>query len=123
MASGLAIPVRAVVGRAALASGDTQMHKLIALALASGESNNPFNGSNVGMKTTLWTLDGPAARAMIQRTIELHFKRWEADGRAQLIDVTFQKVHNGEVQLFIHYVDLETDEQRAYEQAVPQRSN
>jgi len=118
MAKGLAIPVRAVNGRAALTDGADQMRKIIMLALGEGESTNPFNGSDVGMDAKLFRLDLPAMRSLTRRAVDAHFRRFQANDRAQLIAADFLKSEGGELNLFVRYSDLETDEEQLLDRTV-----
>jgi len=117
MAKGLAIPVRAVHGRAVLTDGADQMRKIVMLALGDGESDNPFNGSDVGLRGELFHLDGSAMRSLVRRSVEAHFRRFQADDRAQLVAADFFKAQGGEVNLFVRYTDLETDEEQLFDRS------
>jgi hypothetical protein len=116
VASGLAIPVRAHKGRAVLTTGAEQMAKIVTLAMADGDSANPYN-DDAGLDVPVFDLDSTALRALVQRGIGQSFARWEADDRAKLVSVAFTGAP-GDLQVAVDFVDLETDQPQQVQRSV-----
>jgi hypothetical protein len=111
VASGLAIPIRTLNGRLTLQSGERQTGKVILLAMGDGDNENPFN-DDVGIQYPVFDLNNPSTQAVVQREIEQHFARFEADLKARLVDIQFVAEAEGELTVRIRYQDLETDEEQ-----------
>jgi hypothetical protein len=117
MGTGIAIPVRAIHGRAVPQSGEKQIGKVILLAMGDGDNVNPFN-TDVGIQHPVFDLPNPSTQAVIRREVEVHFARFEANLKAKLIDLTFEETGPGELTVSVKYHDLETDEERDVQKAV-----
>lgn len=112
MARGLAVPIRMVQGRTVMVEGADQIEKLIQLAVAEAASSNPFN-TDVGVQAPIFDLQDAAARAILSRRVRQHFDRWQAEGRAELLDLQIlEDSESAETTVEILYRDLETDEER-----------
>lgn len=108
---GLSIPVRAFRGRVALAEGAEKNLQVVALCLADGDSSNPF-ATDVGLDPPVFTTGG-AAVGVVSRRIREHFSRFSREGRMRVenIEAARSKTIEGEVEIKVSYVDLETDEE------------
>lgn len=112
MATGLAVPVRVVQGRAVVLDGPDQLDKLISLAVAEGLSANPYN-SDVGVQAPIFDLQDATQRAILDRAVRRHFERLQAGGRAELLQLQINVGDDdSETLVEIVFRDLETDEQR-----------
>jgi len=109
-ASGLALPVRGFRGRIVLSSGDVKVKEDVLLAVSDGESANPWN-DDVGIVAPVFGLDSPATRALTLKRIRERFKKLETEDRAKLSSVDFKKTTEGELEVRVSYVDLETDDE------------
>jgi hypothetical protein len=113
---GVAIPFAADArGGLARTSGELNDFKTIALALTSGDNNNPWEQRDDDIEQAMFDTDGPQGRALIQRRIENAFAVFEAQHRYRLIpnSVEFRRtrVNNDEI-LFVYfkYHNLESDQ-------------
>jgi hypothetical protein len=103
MATGLSLPPRVVRGRLRTDDGESQMRKLIMVAVGSSESANPWN--TAGIAHPVFSLNDGRAQALLKRGIEAHFRRWERARRAKLRTVTF-KQDGGTLYVEVRYRDL-----------------
>lgn len=114
MPTGIAVPMVAVNGRAAVVSGSDQVAKLIELAVSDGSSANPFN-TDVGVVAPIFDLQGSGQRAILERAVRDRFAALEAGGRAELLSLQVtESPDTGETLVDVVYRDLETDERRTF---------
>lgn len=104
MSTGISMPPRIVNGRLALESKGSQTRKVIMIAVGSDESENPW--SEAGAKLPLFDLNTPEYRASLIAKIERHFRRFEGDGRASLVSVSFRPSRSGTLLADVTYKDL-----------------
>lgn len=115
MASGLALPLIPVNGRAPIEEDQQQLAKILMLQLADCENTNPFN-QDVGMSGDIVFQNNTVAlQALIRARVISVFRIKEKEGRARLLEgfPTF-KVNSDTQELVcsIKYVDLEANEER-----------
>lgn len=106
---GLAVPIRAVNGRAVTVAGEAQTRKLLQLCCSDGDSSNAF-ADEVGLAAPIFAVDNPATRATVKGQIESHFRRLLRDDRAKLTGVDFDSsaAASGDLRIQVSYIDLET---------------
>jgi hypothetical protein len=109
---GMSIPVRTVQGRAVLSEGAQKNAEVIALMMADGDSDNPWN-SDVGLEAPLFRTDTRVTRGLVDQRIREHFDRLETDERAKLTDLSVEPTEGvpGELDAHVDYVDIETDDE------------
>jgi hypothetical protein len=113
---GIALPIITTRGRVRVSDGEEQMSKIVLLALADGDSQNPF-ASDYGIRAPIFTLGTGSLRAVLDREIKQHFDRWEGGRRAKLVsaqmfgtaDGSGRADRNGDFEIRIVYIDLETN--------------
>jgi hypothetical protein len=115
MPQGLAIPIRTnPTGGLATSEGDAQDHKIISLALGSGESENAFQEIGLGDGMIFDAQDG-AARVRIAARLHVIFEEFERLRRFKLRSNTIEWVErDGELELSFLYVSLEANEERDF---------
>ena len=117
---GIAIPTQIVHGRIKLVEKEEQLAKIIMLALADGDSTNPF-APDYGINHPVFALADEVTRSLIKRAIENHFARLEAKSRARLERVVFRgslgssgdipsglTSPGGDFEVLVHYTSLES---------------
>lgn len=109
MASGISLPIRVANGRLVKDSGETQLKKIISLALADCESGNPFQELGVD-PAVIFSLNREEVRAYAKRRVIEVFKRLQAEGRATILSgyPVFKQEAEGELVCEIKYINLET---------------
>lgn len=121
MPKGLKIPMQAnSSGGIATVEGDDNDAKIIKLYLSDGDNENAFQQEiTLGVDMIFDILD-PLMRARIKNRIERIFDRLKAEKRFDLLRNTFQwdesKTSEGELILSFRYLNLESDEEKIYEQ-------
>ena len=117
---GIAVPTQIVQGRIKLVEKDIQLSKIILLALADGDSMNPF-APDYGINHPVFNVADDVTRSLIKRSIEKHFDRLEAEGRARLERVIMRGSlstrtggasgmtgDSGDFEVVVHYTSLES---------------
>lgn len=121
MPVGLKIPMQAnSSGGFATVDGDDNDAKIIKLYLSDGDNENAFQQDiTLGVDMIFDILD-PLMRARIRNRIERIFDRLKAENRFDLLRNTFQwdetNASEGELILSFRYLNLESDEEKTYEQ-------
>lgn len=116
MATGLSLPIRAINGRAARATGEDHLRKLIMTACADCDSANPYQ-EDLGIDTQIvFALHAEQVKAFARRRITDAFDRLKAAGLAELRGPpSFSKLNEGEMVCSIQYINLETTEKQELE--------
>lgn len=117
MAKGLKVPVGVnLTGGTAWVEGDEQKHQSIMIALSSGENANAFQQNiNLG-DGMIFGWDGPDFRAAIVRRLLSIFADYETARLFRLMQETLEwiKGDEGELILAFSYIDIESDETKAF---------
>lgn len=116
MATGFSIPVKAnVSGGVQISQSGRQIDKLIRLALAEGDDDNPFQ--DLGMRPrAIYQSPGPIAFADIKIEIERLLRKFKdsiAISPSGPVTV-FKAEDDNEVGVSFTYIDLETNEPREF---------
>lgn len=109
MATGLALPLRCVNGRAVRSTGEDQLKKIIMLSIADCDSGNPYQDLGID-QALVFSLSDEQTKAYARRRIIDAFKRLEAEGRAELNGTPKFTTREGELEVQIKYLNLETNE-------------
>lgn len=108
---GISLPVRFVNGRVVRESGTSQLQKIIMLACADEDSDNPFQDLGLGDAVVFQINDEVSAARYTTRIVDV-FRRLESQGRARLADgypkMTSDPVTQ-ELTAEVKYIDLKTD--------------
>ncbi len=115
MPRGLAIPVRTNPnGGLALTDGDEQDHKIISLALGSGESENAFQDSGL-RESMIFDVQDDQSRSRIVARLHVVFDAFERLRRFKLRPQTIEwEEDGGQLELRFKYVSLEANEERDF---------
>jgi hypothetical protein len=109
MAVGISLPFRTSRGRLVLDRGEVQMKKLINVAVQDGASQNPWN-TDVGTRSPVFQGSTPVVKAQVRRDMTAHFRRWQEQERAEMIDLRFEeRDSSSELVADLTYRDLETE--------------
>lgn len=121
MPKGLKVPMGAnSSGGLATVDGDENDSKVIKLYLSDGDNENAFQQEiTLGIDMIFDILD-PLMRARIRNRIERIFEKLKVEKRFSLLRNTFQwdetNSDQGELILSFRYLNLESDEEKIYEQ-------
>lgn len=88
--------------------GTTQMAKLIHVAVQDGASMNPWN-TDVGTASPVFKGSTPVVKARIRKDLAAHFRRWQRQQRAELVELKFVTPNDRDLVADLTYRDLETD--------------
>lgn len=109
--TGIKVPVTADRGRLATEDSGDQLAKVIMLALASGDSNNPW-ATDEGTQDVVFGLPNNGTRALVERAVRQNFARLERDQRARLTKLAVVEAADGVLNVDVSYVDLEARTER-----------
>ena len=112
---GLSLPLGVdASGRAKTSIGQEENEKIIAIALGSGELDNPFLDIGIGERF-VFNISGPETRGQIVQRAKRVFRRLQALQRFRLIEDTVRVIDGDEpgvLLVTLQYIDLEADEPR-----------
>lgn len=118
MAQGLEVPVSAEQGRLRIAQGEEQLKKVITLALADGDSDNPFQDLGLG-NGSIFDINDQDLQAKMRQRIVRAFRRFQAEGRAMLAQGSpvFRRGGSDGEELYavIRYINMETTDSEELE--------
>jgi hypothetical protein len=125
MARGLAVPVGVTAsGGSRTVEGDAQAEKIIALALADNDNTNAFQ-QNIGLGVRdVFDVANRGTRArVLARVVEI-FAAFEKEKLFKLVrgSVAWKKGETGDQVLEFKYINLESDEVRAFSRTFTARS-
>jgi len=104
-------------GGVKVVEGDGYIRSLLRTALGSGESNNPFQDIGLG-EFMIFDIDGQEIQDLILGKINDIFDEFRELELADLAvtddNLKFSKNTNGQIELDLHYINLETDEIREF---------
>jgi hypothetical protein len=123
MATGIRIPVGVGVGgRTALVSGSEYTEQLVKVALLDLESDNPFVDQS-GLEDAVFALSDATVRALLQRRVRAKFTQFEAERVARLLAITFEQGETeGETEMTVAYLDMDTNERREVSRTITTRA-
>lgn len=115
MPTGLSVPINVNKGGGAkVQSEDTQIDKLVVLALQEGEDDNPFQDLGIS-QTILYRVNDDGAKFDAKTEIERVLKSF--NGRIQIVDgikisesETDPQTEEGELHVNFEYINLDTNE-------------
>lgn len=108
---GIKVPVTASRGRLATEEAGDQLSKIILLAMASGDNDNPW-AQDEGTTDVTFGLPNSGTRALVERSVRRNFERLARDERARLSRVTITEGADGDLDIAVTYVDLESRTER-----------
>lgn len=117
MAQGIKLPLRSKNGRLVLASGDTYIEQLIATAMGSGDSDNPFQDLGLG-EFMLFEINDELTEGEIRARVIAAFETLERDQLARLESLSFSS-ENEEKFMQLNYRNLETGRREELNVPIP----
>lgn len=106
MATGIALPLRAVNGRLMLLSGDGYIEQLVKTAMGSSESSNPFQDVGLG-EFMIFDINDALTEGVIRQRVVRVFASLERDQLARLVSLAFEGIGSEKVMQVV-YDNLET---------------
>jgi len=119
MAQGLKVPMGVNSGGGMLLSnGDENDNKIIKAALTDNENDNAFQQDIGFTDDIIFDFNDPRTRARITRRLKETFKRFKDEKRFDLLENTIKWDTNSKDQeliLSFRYINLESDEEKEFE--------
>ena len=113
MPEGLSLPIAVTkAGKAVVSKGKAQLEKIIRTVILPSTDRNAFQ--NIGItESEIFGLDVASVYRSMERKVKDKFEELRFQLRAELASdgVTFDKTAEGETDIHIKYIDLETDKE------------
>lgn len=107
MATGIKLPITPSNGRMSLESGDSYIASVIANALGSGSSTNPFQQNLSRLNFDVFGINDDSENGTIKQRVKEAFRSLENDQLAQFVSVEFSSL-GSERTITVTYKNLET---------------
>lgn len=120
MPKGFGIPIKeSVTGGFMVVDGDENDRKIIKISLSDDENDNAFQQEIALGERMIFDSDDPDTRTWIVQRVKRIFQRFQAQTRFKLLENTLvwdENSEDGKTVLKFRYLNLESDEEREYEQ-------